>query len=246
MTEVYNYIVEKGLYGGTAMIYITGDTHRDFARIETFCAMCGTTKKDILIILGDAGINYYADQRDSGLKAGLRKLPVTLFCLHGNHERRPETLGYIEKPWHGGVIYHEDAYPNLLFAKDGEVYDLAGKRCEAIGGAYSVDKPLRLAKNWGWWPDEQPSDEIKRRVEQRLEAENWNVDVVLSHTSPLKYEPTETFIQGIDQSGVDKSTEQWLDAIEDKLTYSAWYCGHYHCRKTVDKLRFMFDDYCTL
>ena len=29
------------------MIYITGDTHRDFLRIEYFCNDNGTTKEDI-------------------------------------------------------------------------------------------------------------------------------------------------------------------------------------------------------
>lgn len=224
------------------MIYLTGDTHRGFSRVEAFCKRFDTTKDDVLIILGDAGINYYGGMRDYSLKALLDKLPVTLFCLHGNHEQRPETLGYSETIWNGGVVYLEPEFPNLLFAKDSEVYELAGKRCIAIGGAYSVDKPYRLAHNWGWWQDEQPSAEIKRRVLRQLEAVNWNVDIVLSHTCPLKYEPRETFIQGIDQSGVDKSTEQWMDTIENKLDYKAWYCGHYHVEKTIDRLRFLFQD----
>ena len=37
---------------------------------------------------------------------------------------------------------------------------------------------------------------------------NWQVDVVFSHTCPLKYEPVEVFLPGIDQSTVDKSTEE--------------------------------------
>jgi 3-oxoacid CoA-transferase subunit A len=137
-------------------------------------------------------------------------------------------------------------YPSLLFAKDGEIYNLDGRRCIAIGGAYSVDKYHRIANRWGWWADEQPSDEIKRRVEHRLDSENWRVDVVLSHTAPLKYEPREVFLPGIDQSSVDKSTELWLDTIEDRLDYDQWYCGHYHTNKTIDKTRFLFEDYLEL
>ena len=66
-------------------------------------------------------------------------------------------------------------------------------------------------------------------------------DIVLSHTCPLKYEPVEVFIGGIDQSTVDKSTEQWLDAVEDKISYRKWYCGHYHTEKTIDRMQFMFE-----
>jgi len=224
------------------MIYITGDTHRDFSRVEAFCHRFNTTKDDTLIILGDAGINYFGGQKDHNFKKLLDKLPITLFCIHGNHERRPETLGYKRTEWKGGTVYLEAEFPGLLFAKDGEIYEIGGKRCIAIGGAYSVDKQYRLARNWGWWPDEQPSAAIKERVEQRLEAESWKIDVVLSHTCPLRYEPTEVFLKGINQSLVDKSTEEWLEAIENRLKYRRWYCGHYHVNKTIDRLRFMFLD----
>lgn len=49
-------------------IYITGDTHRDFDRISFFCEENRTTKDDIMIILGDAGINYYLLGMDDNLK----------------------------------------------------------------------------------------------------------------------------------------------------------------------------------
>ena len=50
----------------------------------------------------------------------------------------------------------------------------------------------------------------------------------------------------MDQSKVDKSTEIWLDSIEDKLTYRKWYCGHYHTEKKTDRLQIMFNDYAAL
>jgi 3-oxoacid CoA-transferase subunit A len=68
------------------------------------------------------------------------------------------------------------------------------------------------------------------------------VVVVLSHTAPLKYEPREMFLNFIDDSKVDKSTEIWLDSIEDRLDYDCWYCGHYHTEKSVDKVRFLYQD----
>lgn len=164
------------------VLYITGDTHRDFRRTAAFCDMVEPSTDDVLTILGDAGINYFGGEKDRALKQQLANLPITLFCVHGNHEQRPETLGYAETAWNGGLVYWEPEYPNLLFAKDGEVYILGGKRYIVIGGAYSVDKPWRLAEGWGWWPDEQPSVDIKKRVENRLSSEDWRVDVVLSHT----------------------------------------------------------------
>ena len=71
------------------MFYITGDTHRDFERIILFCLENKTTRDDVLIILGDAGINYYGGIKDWYIKHYLNKLPITLFCIQGNHEQRP-------------------------------------------------------------------------------------------------------------------------------------------------------------
>ena len=137
---------------------------------------------------------------------------------------------------------YEKAYPHILFAKDGEIYRFGEQVCIAIGGAYSVDKYYRLARGWAWFPNEQPSADIKAYVEQQLAKHGNQIDIVLSHTCPLKYEPTEVFLSGIDQSSVDKSTEEWLDRIEERIDYKRWYCGHYHTEKEIDKMQFMFQN----
>ena len=54
---------------------------------------------------------------------------------------------------------------------------------------------------------------------------------------------SESFMLGMNQSRVDKSTEQWLDGIEDRLDYKKWYCGHYHVEKRIDKIEIMFENY---
>jgi len=82
-------------------------------------------------------------------------------------------------------------------------------RTGLIGGAYSVDKAYSLSRGYGWWADEQPSDEIKRYVERQIKEKDF--DVILSHTCPFKYEPIETFLPCIDQITVADSTERWLD-----------------------------------
>lgn len=226
------------------MIYITGDTHGRFERVEAFCMQFQTSRNDILIILGDAGINFNGVKYDSWKKQLLESLPITIFAIHGNHEQRPYMIkSYKEKLWRGGTVYYEEEYPSLLFAKDGEIFNFNGKQTIVIGGAYSIDKEIRLAYKLGWWEDEQPSEEIKKYVEQQLKKHNWTTDVVLSHTVPLKYEPVEVFISDIDQSMVDKSTEEWLDCIEEKLSYQKWYCGHYHTEKKIDKLEIMFKNF---
>lgn len=228
-------------------VYLTGNTHGRFERIACFCRDYRTTREDVLIILGDAGVNYYLNHRDETLKQYIATMPITLLCIHGNHEARPTAaLGYEPVECFGGTVMAQREYPNLLFALDGVVYELCGRSCIAIGGAYSIDKQYRILRGAAWWPDEQPDEEIKRRVESALARRGWHVDVVLSHTTPLSYEPTEAFLPFIDQSTVDTSTERWLDEIEHRLDYGRWYAGHFHTTKTVDKLRLMYQDYARL
>lgn len=217
------------------MIYITGDTHREFYRLHNI----EKNKNNMLIILGDTGINYYLDERDKTLKEQLNSYNIKLFCVQGNHEERPENIStYKEIDMFGGKVFIEEAYPNLIFAKNGELYDIDNKKVLVIGGAYSVDKNYRIIYRYPWFKDEQLSKEEVDNILNKYKGQH--IDIVLSHTCPLKYEPTEVFMKGIDQSNVDKSMEKFLDKVEESIDYDKWYCGHYHIEKKIDKLEFMF------
>lgn len=222
------------------MFYITGDTHGDFKQVAQFCFEKPTSKDDVMIILGDAGINYYG-QDDKDFKTALSELPITLFCIHGNHEMRPQSIStYRTIEFYGGSAFMEPAYPNLVFAKDGETY-LFNKQVLVIGGAYSVDKFQRIITGHRWFPDEQPDNIIKQTVEQKLVQLNNKIEVVLTHTCPFSVMPTEAFIPGLKPELVDNSTEKWLEQIKQKLEFNDWYCGHFHINKDLDKFHFLFD-----
>lgn len=224
------------------MIYITGDKHTNFKEVLNFCNTNKTTRDDIFIILGDAGINYYANEKDYVLKNNLLQFPITFFCIHGNHEERPENIKtYKTKKFYNGLVYYEEDYPNILFAKDGEVYNFNNKKTLVIGGAYSVDKFFRLARGYNWYESEQPDDKTKDKVMRVLKELNDKVDIILSHTCPYKYLPREMFLEGVDQSTVDNTTEYFLDEIDNITNYKTWYCGHYHADKEVDKIKFMYN-----
>ena len=221
------------------MVYITGDIHGEPMRIFEFTQRHQLTENDVMILLGDVGANYYGDERDEHVKETLSNVKAQVLCIHGNHEMRPwETSEYTLTEWNGGKVWVQEEYPNLLFAKDGEIFAIEGKRYIAIGGAYSVDSYWRIQRHAGWWKTEQPTEEIKRFVEKQLQENE--IDIILSHTCPRKYEPIEALLAFIDQSTVDKSTEDWLDSIEEKTGYEAWYCGHWHIEKDIDKMHFLF------
>lgn len=129
-----------------------------------------------------------------------------------------------------------------MFAKDGEVYNFNGFYTLVIGGAYSVDKYYRLALGYNWYESEQPNEKIKNDVRKTLKNYNNKIDVILSHTCPFKYMPYEVFLENANQLDIDKSTEEFLDEIENNTKYQKWYCGYYHADKQVDKIRFMMND----
>ena len=269
------------------MTYITGDTHANVDDVIKRIEDNNIQKGDTLIVLGDFGANFFLNVRDTIFKDRLNELGVTIFAIHGNHEARPQHFEeYLVKEWNCGKVMYEKQYPNILFAIDGEVYNIDGKKTMAIGGAYSIDKYYRafraalymieeftsdefekiakvasggpsvtkemqkeadkLVKRipenlMHWWSDEQPNRTIKQRCEAKLEEHDWQVDVILTHTCPLKYEPTEMFLDGFNQDLIDKTTEKWLGKIEKKTDYKLWYAGHYHADKVVDdKFKFMF------
>ena len=91
--------------------------------------------------------------------------PITFFFIHGNYEERTENIkSYKTKEFHNGIVYYGEDYPNILFAKDGEVYEFNTHKVLVIGGAYSVDKHFRLAMGYNWYESEQPNEKTKIKV----------------------------------------------------------------------------------
>lgn len=274
------------------MYYITGDVHGNFRDLKYRCEKYNLSQDDTLIILGDLCANYFLDERDDAFKTELQSLGLTLFCVHGNHEERPENIeGYRQLKWNGGWVLYEEAYPNLLFAIDGEVYHINGKTVVTCGGAYSVDKYYRTVnairrgsvprddreiaiekdllnlvngkiveidkkarvdafiesipdceKVVHWFRSEQPDAEIRNRVIDTLARKRWSIDVLLTHTAPLPYEPTEVFLPNVNQLSVDKSTEKFFGQLMKTIQFKHWYAGHYHINKIVNaKFAFLYD-----
>ena len=246
--------------GSPPKVYITGDKHRNFAKVKSFCHDMNTRKKDILIILGDAGFNFYDDQRDDNLKKEISNLNITLFCLHGNKENRPQNVGtYGIRSFCGGKVLYEPKYPNIFFAIDGEIYTFDGKKYMVVGGAHSVDKLRCLEEGTPFWHDEMPDNKIKKMVEDNLANEDNRIYGMLTHTCPLGYLPTEMFVSTRQNASIkrkpkkvkskkffkpdiDRSTEEWLGVLEKKIDYEVWFCGHYHIDKQLDKIQMMYHE----
>lgn len=226
-------------------LFVRGDTHGNFDFIEYFCEEYDTTTDDVLVILGDAGILYYGEKstREKYLHMHLAKQPITLFCVRGNHESRPEDRDYPVEYCDlvGGYAYHDPHAPNIWYAVDGGIYNCQGHSFLTIGGAYSVDKDYRLAMGWYWNPREQ-LDEAERK-EIMSEIKDTNVEWIFTHTCPTYWEPVDLFLGGIDQSTVDTTMEHWLEDVAENVSCEKWFFGHFHANRNVltGKVYMLFD-----
>lgn len=210
-------------------IFIRGDTHADFDFLPSFCRKNRTTKDDILIIAGDSGILYPRPSEEK-TKAIIADYPITLLCVRGNHEARPEqrNMPLVYNEMVQGQVYAEEPYPNILYAQDGGTYTISGKSFLTIGGAYSVDKPYRLLYKHFWNPEELLNKEEQAKILSKVKSIDYTIDYVITHTCPIIWEPTFLFLKGINQKEVDKSMEHFLAIVENNIKYNNWYFGHYH------------------
>lgn len=226
-------------------LFMTGDTHGDFDFLAGWCRNNETTYEDILIILGDAGINYYGptQKKELALKEMIKDCPITLLCVRGNHEDRPEDrpelgLGDVGI---GDEVYLDIRYPNIWYAQDGGEYNIIGKKILTIGGAYSVDKFYRISRGWKWVANEMLNSDERANILDKVYDKEY--DIVCTHTCPIDWEPVDLFLSGIDQNSVPKDMERFLADVKRYITYKKWYFGHYHAdREQWDSSRLMFKD----
>lgn len=217
--------------------YVGGDLHGECRNLKYWVEMELPTPKDesAVIILGDAGLNYYGGYKDRHFKSNLNSIGIMVYCLRGNHEMRISDaiyygnygLEYDENV--GGKTWFETGYPNIrYFLDEGGLYHINGKEALIVPGAYSVDKDYRLERGWNWFPNEQ-LDENEREV-LKIFAHDMDFDYIFAHTCPHSWEPyiDDLFMDYIDQSEVDKTTEDFLDELLNDCSYKYFYFGHYH------------------
>lgn len=185
--------------------------------------------------MGDSGINFYLNKTDSKNKKDINSRHYYIYCVRGNHEARPVDIPGMALVYDNqvqGYVYMENNFPYIRYFVDGMEYMIDGKKVLVIGGAYSVDKYYRLARvrkdaKWtGWFENEQLSSVERDLIEKFVEGESY--DIVLTHTCPRSWQPTELFIEGLPQEFVDNAMEDWLDELKDKFSWSTWFYGHYH------------------
>lgn len=219
--------------------FILGDIHGSVSPIEQFTQLHPELQEseNILILLGDVGANFFFDDRDKIFKAELKQFPFTYFIIRGNHDSRVTNV-YRNNSWHienfeHGVAAVEDKFPYIKYSTDYPSLYIFNDKWKTLiyPGAYSVDKFTRIENNSPWFEDEQLNQneqDLGMDLAKEANAKLNGIDLVLSHTCPFIYEPTDLFLQGLNQSMIDKTMETYLGRIEFFLRYKLWIWGHFH------------------
>lgn len=212
-------------------IYIMGDTHGDWRKMQNLCQ--NMTEEDIVIHVGDHGVNYYGNYRDENLKKKISKMNPTFILMCGNHDRfEIKNYNKIKKnDIIKGEFFIEEQYPKILHCPKINTFSINNINFLTLGGAYSIDKDYRIKMGWNWFPNEQISAEAMSNFKET--HQKYKTDIIISHTCPEKYEPKHLFLPFVDQSTVDKRTEKFLDWVEENIEYKQWYLGHYHANEQL-------------
>lgn len=213
------------------MIYITGDTHGniDFSKLKRYFSKRYVTRKDYLIILGDAGIVW--SKKDFYIN-DYYLLGLTVLFVDGNHENF-ELLNLFPVVEYNGAKCHL-LYSDVYHILRGEIINLNGLSFFCMGGATSIDKSYRINRI-SWWEEENISNSDILNGLNNLDKVNYHVDYVLSHCAPS------FVVKKMFNYQKDSNTEI-LEKFQSQIDFKYWYFGHYHENKRWNNYRCFYGD----
>lgn len=212
---------------------------------------------DTIIFLGDFCANYFCNGnlKEEEFKYDINNMGCRILVLRGNHEERiqnminkypykyvlgkfseqgykylvPNDNWYAIDPITNIRYYYEKNYPNIWYLPDEPcTFSLNGYSIFSLPGAYSVDKYYRLTTGQRWFKDEQLTQEEMKEVIILPWSKIPSFDLIISHTCPISFEPTDLFIPSVDQNTIDKTMERFLEEVRERTSYNAWCWGHFH------------------
>lgn len=237
------------------MIYITGDCHSSFERLNTrnFPEQKEMTKDDYVIICGDFGAVWNKEKeskQETSLLNWLDDKSFTTLFIDGNHENFDRLYAYPVEEWHGGKVHK--IRPSVIHLMRGQVFMIDGKKIFAFGGASSHDmeggilepddpnfklKRRRLDRerrnyrinHLSWWQQELPSEEEMAEGRRNLLANDNTVDFIISHCCASS-------TQALISHGIYKQDilTDYLEEIRQKTQFKRWFFGHYHDNRNVN------------
>ncbi len=208
------------------MIFIVGDTHgkADFNKLTYFANQNpNLTKKDYVIIVGDAGIVKDKETLDELIKL-YESLPFFVLFIDGNHENHEMLASYPIDFWNGGKVHKISE--NIIHLMRGQIFNIEEKTIFTFGGAESTDDKAYLIEGKNWWRTEVPSQEEFEEAVENLLKVDFKVDYIITHTIDANsYYVPPTMPKYLKRLG---KTSTMLNYFQNNVEYKHWYCGHFH------------------
>ena len=203
------------------MIYITGDTHGERARLQPAPGKDDWTADDVLIVCGDFGFIFDDNAEENSFLDETEKRPFTLCFVDGNHENFAAIGRYPVEEWNGGKAHR--IRNNVFHLMRGQFFTIQGYSFFTFGGGYSIDRYMRR-KNVSYWDEELPSDAEYKEAIAALRAHDMKADYILTHTAPKEM----ALRMGYNPDPHEWQLEGFLEWIMYEAEYKHWYCGHWH------------------
>lgn len=252
------------------MVFITGDTHREFRRFTTkrFPVQKGMTKDDIVIIAGDAGIILDKEKSTPYEKHQIIKWlnakPFTTVFVDGNHENFDRLFSdFPLVDFYGGKAYKISH--SIFWLKRGELFEFGGEVFWAFGGAQTHDTEHFLVKD-GPGPGginhyKNVVNVLKRNNEfYRTIGEDWwpqemptkeEMEHGLKRLEAVNWKvdyvithcaPTSLF-KPLNAVGMEPNElTDFFDEVSNKLEFKKWFFGHHHKDMELGRFRAIYHD----
>lgn len=213
---------------------ITGDTHGtvDIGKVVQFFGdhEGEYTEDDYLIICGDVGVCGFNPDMEKEARRILRELPVTVLFIDGNHENHPKLNDHPVDEWMGGKVHFIES--EIIHLMRGQVYNIDGTTFFTFGGAYSIDKNVRI-EGFDWFPEEIPSHEEYEEGLDNLEKHDYQVDYIITHTAPREVAAA----LGYGEESKDEiALRRYFQQIADEAEYKMWFFGHFHEDEVIEDI----------
>ena len=193
-------------------IYIVGDVHGDWARINSFI---NKKNPEAVIIAGD--VAYFWKHEPLTNKGKIKTNGTKVYWVPGNHENMDIVKSAKYPP---GGIYEVDE--NVFMCAFGSTLTIDGKTFLFCGGADSIDKVWRI-EGKSWWRNETIQNNEFYALPDPADVE---IDIVISHTKPNYFHLT-----GIDDFRIHKYNDpscKALDQVFQMYHPKMWFFGHFH------------------
>jgi hypothetical protein len=208
-----------------ARFAIAGDWHANTKWARAAIQYAAGHRASILLHTGDFAGDFTRSSFLAAVSEAAIEHRLPILWVDGNHDDHAKLARLPLGP--GGL---RPIVPHVWHIPRGYRWSWNGIRFLGLGGAHSVDRQLRLACGYPWWPGET----LTRRDIQRA-IRPGPVDVMICHDSPAG-----AAIPGLDATGFPldelvaaaRHRDLLRDVVDHVRPVQLWH-GHYHVRYTA-------------